>query len=89
MSQRFLDVQVSREGRYALGRDTVTGAWFLSIPVANNMVDYEEYYRLDGDEYDRFRADPDAALAFADACRAHIYDDRLILKPGTDRGVAV
>ena len=65
------------------------GAWFLSIPVANNMVDYEVYYRLDGDEYDRFRADPVAALAFADACRAHIYDDRLILKPGTDRGGAV
>lgn len=89
MSQRFLDVQVNREGRYSLGRDTETGAWFLSIPVANTMVDYEEYYRLDVAEYDQFRKDNVAALAFADACRAHIYDDRLILQPGADRGVAV
>lgn len=89
MSQRFVDVEVNRDGRYSLGRDTKTGAWFLSIPVANNMVDYEEYYRLDTDEYDRFQQDRKAALAFADACRVHIYDDRLILQPGADRGVAV
>lgn len=89
MSQRFDAVEVSREGRYSLGRDTITGDWFLAIPVANSMIDYEEYYRLSADEYGRFRDDRAAALAFADACRARIYDDRLILQPGSDRGVAV
>lgn len=89
MNQFFIDEHVSREGRFALGLDTRSGYWYLSIPVANAMVDYLEYYRLSAQEYDRFREDKAAALAFADACRARIYDDRLILKPGSDRGVAV
>lgn len=88
MSERFSDDYVSREGRYSLGRDQTTGDYFLSVPVANRMVDYEEYYRLTPDQYSRFIADAAAARVFADACRDRRHDDLLILQPGTDRGVA-
>lgn len=50
------------------------------------MVVYEEYYRIDAVEYERFKSNSAAARAFADACRRREHDDRLILKPGSDRG---
>ena len=86
MATRFEDTKVDREGRLSLGTDRETGDSYLSIPVANRMVDYEEYYRLSRAEYDRFLEDPAAARAFADEARARRHDDRLILMPGSDRG---
>jgi hypothetical protein len=86
--RRFEDDHVDADGRLSLGADLQTGGRFLSIPVSNARVDYEEFYRLDEAEYVQLRADRDAARAFAEACRARRHDDRLILQPGTDRGGA-
>jgi hypothetical protein len=61
-------------------------AIFLSIPVANQMVDYEEYYRLTPDQYCLFSANAAAAGLFADECRARERDDMIILAPRTDCG---
>lgn len=88
MNRRFTDIHVSRQGRYSLGRDGDEHCYFLAIPVANQMVDYEEYYRLTDPEYDIFVHDDGKAKAFADACRLRKNDSRLILTPGSDRGVA-
>lgn len=89
MSGRFADTSVSREGRYSLGRDRESGDPYLSIPVANRAVTYEEYYRLTPEQHERFTDDPPAARAFADECRQRRHDALLILAPGSDRGVAV
>ena len=78
---------VDREGRFAIGRDRLTGQAYLAIPVANRRVDYEERYGLSEAEYDRLRADREAARVFAQACREHRLDDRLLGPPGADRGV--
>ncbi|MGI4876212.1 MAG: hypothetical protein ACRYG4_01855 [Janthinobacterium lividum] len=78
----------SRADRYSLGRDEVGGSYYLSIPVANRTIDYEEYYRLDPDKFARFVDDGSIAGAFAEACRRREHDDRLILPPGSDRGTA-
>ena len=43
---RFIDTKVSKEGRYSLGIEQESGEHYISIPVANPYVDYEEYYRL-------------------------------------------
>lgn len=86
-SKRFTDEFVSLVGRYSLGRDGQDNVYYLSIPVANSMVDYEEYYRLSDAEMIRFRGDQDVAREFADECRQRLHDDRLMLKPGMDRGV--
>ena len=83
---RFRDDRVSREGRFAIGVDNRTGDPYLSIPVGNGLVDYEEYYRLTPDEHHCFVTDIAAVTAFAGECRQRLRDDRLILPPGRDRG---
>lgn len=83
---RFVDEVFSRDLRISLGEDRVTRKKFLSFPVANPYIDYEEHYALTAEEYAEFRRDWAAAAAFADAARRHEKDDRLILQPGRLRG---
>jgi len=86
MVDRFQDSLVDREGLLSLGIDREGGHPYLSIPVSNQMVDYEEYYRLSPAEYETFGGDLAQARIFANACRTRAHDDRLILPPGSDRG---
>jgi len=83
---RFQDEQVSREDRFSIGVDTKTGEFYLSIPVRNTLIDYEEYYRISPGERGRYIADKALASMFAAECRDRLHDDRLILEPGRDRG---
>ena len=83
---RFEDKSVDQSGRLSLGVDRNTGDYYLSIPVSNRLVDYEEYYRLSENEFQSLQKDDEAARAFAEQCRARAFDNRLILQPGTDRG---
>ena len=89
MMPRFQDTTVFKQERFSLGRDTAANNLYLSIPVANRLVDYEEYYRISEAQYEVFIGDTQAAAKFANECRARQYDQLLILKPGSDRGVAV
>ena len=86
MSARFIDEHVSREGRYSLGRDLKTSGYYISIPVANSLVDYEEYSNISAKNFVDYLRKPSIAMTFADECRGRIHDDRLILLPGADRG---
>jgi hypothetical protein len=86
---KFKDVVVNREERYSIGVKTDDGRHYVSIPVSNGLVDYEEYYEIDQATFDRFCADAAAALAFVVQCRNRKMDDRLIQKPGTNRGTAI
>jgi hypothetical protein len=83
---RFSDTHVFREQRFAIGTDAQTHGHYLAIPVAKQMVDYEEYYRLTPDQYRLFSGNVAAGSVFADECRARKCDDVIILAPGTDRG---
>ena len=80
------DLFVSREHRYSLGVEEATGRYYVSIPVTNGRVDYEEYYEIDRLAFDRFLADPDAALDFVERCRRREVDERLIYQPSVERG---
>lgn len=84
---RFRPIYASREHRYALERDGETGDPVLSIPVSNTLMDYTEWYVISESELDGFLSDEPSAQAFAKQCGNHEHDDRLVLKPGTDRGV--
>lgn len=84
---KFTDLFVSRELRFSLGIEEQSGRYYLSIPVANRMVDYEEYYEIDRAALERYRVDPAAAEGFLQRCRNREADELLILKPGGDRGV--
>ena len=83
---KFKDVFVSKSGRYSIGIEEVSGKYYLSIPVSNQVVDYEEYYEIDRNSFDRFRTEPDLALDFAKKCRNREMDHLLIVKPGKSRG---
>ena len=86
---RFRDTFFSRDDRYSLGVEDATGQFYLSIPVSNGIVDYEEFYELSHREYDQFLADGIAAARFADECRQHQRDEMLIQEPGWNRGTPV
>lgn len=85
----FRDVCTSREHRFSLGVEAISGRFYLSLPVANGLVDYEEYYELDQDTFEQFRANPDIAVPFAERARKRELDHLLLIKPGSDRGTAV
>lgn len=99
MAGRFHDLKFSRHYRYALGEfaggidgvgvDRGLPGPYLSIPVSNRLVDYQEYYRLDPAEYAAFLTREAAAVDFANACCRREHDDRLIYQPGTDRGSSI
>ena len=80
------DVFVSRADRYALGIDIENSQPVFLLPVTNRMTDYEEIYRLTIQEYEGFLGDRALALAFRDRAARRELDDRLVLKPGADRG---
>ena len=50
------------------------------------FVTYGEYYEIDKATFDRFLADPESAVPFADKCRRREMDHLLINKPGASRG---
>jgi hypothetical protein len=85
-TMKFVAVFFDRVHRYALGVEEETATAYLAIPVGNTLTDYDEFYALSEKEYTTFNADPGAARAFAQQCRHREHDDRLILKPGWDRG---
>lgn len=80
------DLFISTEHRFSLGIEEASGRYYLSIPVSNAVVDYEEYYAIGVDEFERFRDDLRAALEFAQRCRMRLMDSRLIVQPGANRG---
>jgi hypothetical protein len=86
---KFTDILVRKNDRFSIGIEEKTGKYYLSIPVANTLVDYEEYYEINKDEFDAFSADVGAAAEFVRRCRGREQNDRLIMKPGTDRGIAI
>jgi len=86
---KFKDVAVNRDERYALGIEQDSGKYYVSIPVSNGMVDYEEYYEFDKATFDQYRADLGSARDFVERCRRRQEDDKLIVKPGRNRGTAV
>ncbi|WP_028454669.1 hypothetical protein [Chitinilyticum litopenaei] len=82
----YRDLFYDRQQRYALGVHAGNGQHYLSIPVSNALVDYEEYYAISSAEFVRFQADAAQAASFAQACREHYHDDRLLQAPGRWRG---
>lgn len=86
---KFKDIVVRREERFSVGVEEDSGRHYVSIPVSNGLVDYEEYYEIDQATFERYCADPDSARELVERCRRREMDDRLIVKPGKNRGTAI
>lgn len=87
LAPKLQDRYFSRALGYSIGRDADSGQALFSIMVANRMTDYLEYYRISEDELKLLLGHPEMAAAFAKCCGRREFDDRLVLQPGTDRGV--
>ncbi|PZQ47383.1 MAG: hypothetical protein DI551_03560 [Micavibrio aeruginosavorus] len=83
---RFQDLKFDKDKRYALGKDVQDHCYYLSIPVRNSRIEYEEYYQLTDKLYSDFMNNPSEADRFAKECRQRLHDDLLILSPGIERG---
>ncbi|WDY60283.1 hypothetical protein [Pseudomonas sp. PSKL.D1] len=86
---KFKDMFVSRQHMFSIGIEEEAEQHFVSFPVSNGLVDYEEYYAIDAEAFERFLNAPDAALAFVIKCRHREMDELLIIKPGTRRGTGI
>lgn len=85
----FIDKYVFREERFSVGVEETTGKYYLSIPVANLYVEYEEYYEIDPDQYDACPTNLDQLKEIAAKSRTRQNDAKLMVKPGRLRGSPV
>ena len=83
---KFNDLFFSKEKYFSVGIEEETGDYYVSIPVSNRHVDYEEYYWIDEQEFNKHKNDLIKLEYIADECRRRLRDKYLIIKPGTDRG---
>ncbi|MBQ0746318.1 MAG: hypothetical protein KBT82_06615 [Marinobacter sp.] len=86
---KFIDIDFSRENRFSIGVEEETGKFFVSIPVRNQRVDYEEYYEISREMFESFKVDMDSALPFVQKCRDRELDYLLLQNPGSDRGISM
>jgi hypothetical protein len=82
----FKDIKVDRTNRFSIGIEGDSGKYFISIPVSNSYVDYEEYYEIDENQFRMFEKDMVLAYPFVKQCREHKNDHLLLQPPGSLRG---
>ena len=85
---RLKTVHVDRVNRFSLEIDEDSSRTFVSIPVRNQAVEYDEYYEVSYATFDRFTADPALAHGFVEQARNRELDHLLLFPPGADRGFA-
>jgi hypothetical protein len=83
---QFDDIFVFKKERFSIGIERDSKKYFLSIPVSNGLVEYEEYYEIDKAEFERFSHSLDPMRETAALCRARKNDARLLQQPGKNRG---
>lgn len=85
----FIDTFVNREEMFSLGVEETSGQLYVSFPVSSGFVDYEEYYAIDQEMFERFQHDLASAIEFVNRCRRQELDELLMQKPGWNRGTAI
>ncbi len=84
---KFKNIKFSRENRFSIGIEEETGRYYISFPVtATGFADYEEYYEISKDEFDDFSSHLDNAIDLLRRCRDRKEDNRLLVRPGKNRG---
>ena len=79
-------VFVDQALRFSLDVDDETGGTFVSFPVRNEDIEYEEHYVVDAATFETYRADPRLAHDFVRRAKNRELDHLLLLKPGAKRG---
>lgn len=84
----YKTIHVDRKERFSIGIDQETGGYYVSIPVANRMVDYSEHYAIDKALAEGFPENFATVLELVKKCRNRENDEALLEPPGSDRGIA-
>ncbi len=85
---KFKDTYFNKEKRYSIGIEEETGKYYLSFPVSNPYVDYEEYYEISSELYNGHPETIPDIEHLLEECRSQERDDLLLQKPGKYRGTA-
>lgn len=83
------DILFSRTDRFAVGLDLDSKEYYVSIPVHNGLVEYEEYYRIDKGVVDRLVLNLQEVKGIVQKSRERKNDSNLIVQPGSKRGSPV
>jgi len=86
---QFDDLYTSQKDRFSVGVERESGRYYLSIPVSNGLVEYEEYYEIDQSTYESLDRAFAETRAICENSRARLNDAKLIEKPGKMRGSPV
>ena len=84
---QFSDTATDKEARFSIGQELESGRCYLSIPVANEYVDYEEFYEITKLAHDLYPRNSAELSAFAEGCRRREHDELLMQEPGRLRGI--
>ncbi|MBP2836267.1 hypothetical protein [Dickeya parazeae] len=76
---KYNDFFVSGEDQFSIGVEEESGRCYISIPFSNHGVDYDEYFEINKDEFDKYLNNFRDALGFAELCRKG-KNDHLIIK---------
>jgi hypothetical protein len=83
---QFDDIFIFKEDRFSVGIEKDSKKYYLSIPVSNGLVEYEEYYEIDKAEFESFSRSLDGMRKIASLSRERKNDSRLLQQPGKKRG---
>jgi hypothetical protein len=86
---KFKDIHILKEERFSVGIEELSGKHYVSIPVSNGFVDYEEYYEIDITIFKGFPSNIELVKTLVEKYRKREKDEDLILKPGKNRGTAI
>ena len=73
------DFFISREEQFSIGIEEESGVYYISIPFSNYGVDYDEYFEIKKESFDKYLNDFRSALKFVELCRSG-KNDHLIIK---------
>lgn len=79
---QFDDMLISQEEQYSLGVERVTGRRYISVSVSQGFADYEEFFEISDEEFDRLLDDPEGGQDLARRCRSGEENARLFRRPG-------
>ena len=85
----FKDIHILKKERFSIGIEEASNKYYISIPVSNGFVDYEEYYEIDKAIFNNFPSNIEKVKSLVETYRNREKDEDLILKPGKNRGTTI
>ncbi|MGC7406971.1 hypothetical protein ACPWR0_23360 [Pandoraea pneumonica] len=74
------------QDKFSVGVEESTGKYYISIPVANPYVSYEEYYEIERAQYEACPGNLEELRKLAEKCRERMNDENIMMIPGELRG---